>query len=76
MARRFYPPRAARLSPQPGGHLLSPLRTHTLQLRQGVTMYPSYSNGVDRLTACVLMLISRRLSGVSRIVARSALVHN
>ncbi len=41
-------PRAARLSPQPGGHLSPPLRTHTLQLRQGVTMYPSNSTRIAR----------------------------
>jgi hypothetical protein len=37
--------------PQPGGHLHAPLRTHILQLRQGVMMYPSNSTapvGLDK----------------------------
>ena len=42
--------RAARLSPQPGGQLPLPLLTHAEELRQGVTMYLSYSNITYSLT--------------------------
>jgi hypothetical protein len=34
MAPGVYAPRAARLSPQPGGHLLPPLRVRTPQFHQ------------------------------------------
>lgn len=43
MAARFYPPLAARPSPQPRRELLLPLLAHAQQLRQGVTMYLSSS---------------------------------
>src|SRR5580658_2488769 len=51
MARRFYSPLAARLSPQPGGQLHPPLLTQTLQPCQGDTMWVGSSSPSSRLVA-------------------------
>ena len=61
MAIGFYTRRAARLLPPPPGRapqtqkqiqFLHPLRTHTLQPRQGDTMNPSNANAAPFLDSC------------------------